>query len=104
MSDEPKPTTQSIDDAIAKVLLDAMENGVTGIDKNGEVVKLSPPASMVTAAINYIKSKGGGRDPAVYETVAGKLTTRMGKHLKLTGENPDILKTPIAELDERASA
>ncbi len=99
-----KPTAASIDDAIAKVLLDALENGQTALDNEGNAVKLTPSPAMVTAAINYLKSKGEGRDPAVVNTPAGKLTERMGKHLKLTGENPKILTTPIDELDERASA
>lgn len=98
-----KPTAASIDDAIAKVLLDALENGQTALDREGNAVTLTPSPAMVTAAINYLKSKGSA-DPAVVNTPAGKLTERMGKHLKLTGENPKILTTPIEELDERASA
>lgn len=101
---EDKPSTQSIDDAIAKVLLGALENGVTALDREGNPVTLTPPASMVTAAINYLKSKGEGRNPAVVNTPAGKLTERMGKHLKLAGVNQNILKTPIEELDDRATA
>lgn len=103
MSDETKSKSQSIDDAIANALLDALENGVTALDDEGKPVKLSPSPAMITAGINYLKTKGGG-DPAVINTPAGELTERMRKHPKLALVNQDILKTPIDELDERARA
>lgn len=104
MSDEQKSTASAIDDAVGKVLLDALENGVTGTDHEGNAVKLTPSPALITAAIKYVQSKGGGRDPAVVGTPAGKLTERMNKHPRLVGTNPEILKAPISELDERASA
>lgn len=101
MSDETKSKSQSIDDAIANALLDALENGVTALDDEGKPVKLSPSPAMITAGINYLKSKGGA-DPAVINTPAGDLQERMRKHPRLVGSNPEILKTPIEDLDDRA--
>jgi len=100
MSDEPKTTTQSIDDAIAKALLEAIESGQVVLDREGNPVKLSPSPAMITAGINYLKSKGGA-DPAVVNTPAGDLQERMRKHPRLVGGNRDILSTPIEDLDDR---
>lgn len=103
MGTEQKSTASSIDDAVGKVLLDALENGVTALDDEGKPIKLTPSPAMITAAIKYVQSKGGA-DPAVINTPAGDLQERMRKHPRLVGSNPEILKTPIEDLDDRATA
>lgn len=49
-------SSKKLQEVLVKDLIDRIENGEIEINKDGEAVRISAPASVLTAAVNYLKS------------------------------------------------
>jgi hypothetical protein len=64
MSDE-KDTSSQLEDAVGTELLNIIKNGSTEVTKEGEVVKVSAPASYFAAAVAYLKHRPPKGQPTI---------------------------------------
>lgn len=78
MSDTKKPVySDDLRDALAEVLLDGVKNGVEVVDKEGNVVRVKPPASFLAVVVQYLKN-----NPPATQPSAGSTTGILKEHAK----------------------
>ena len=61
MTDEPTIHAE-MSDALDRVIVDALKNGISRLDKDGDVVQVSAPASFLSVARQRLKDLGIDRD------------------------------------------
>ena len=53
-----KETAKQVHSLMVKQCLNILENGVTAVDKDGNVVKLTPSASLLAVVVKFLKDNG----------------------------------------------